>query len=338
MSETTSKRIWSLLWREYGVQILLNSVIVIAITLGISRLALPNLGGLFTESAIRLIACGVTLVLSAPFLWGIVLGGRKHRFDDRPETIDRLRALQVGVSAGRFLVGFGVTGFVVSHFTTPLAFTGFLFVALSALGIFFFSGVSGPLYERIERRFIENLTANERAEIEKKRKIPELAPWNATLAEFVVSPNSPCVLKTLQDSRLKERFGVTITMIERGDQRILAPKREDLLLPGDRLFVIGTEEEMGTVREWVEEKPSSVTQEMDANFGLASVVLRESDSFVHKPIRECGIRESVNGLIVGLEREGRRYLSPDSAMVLLPGDRIWLVGDQTRIRKIRSDG
>jgi len=57
---------------------------------------------------------------------------------------------------------------------------------------------------------------------------------------------------------------------------------------------------------------------------------------VNRPIRECGIREAVNGLIVGIEREGQRHLSPDSSMKLMVGDLIWLVGDRGLIKGLRS--
>ena len=73
-----------------------------------------------------------------------------------------------------------------------------------------------------------------------------------------------------------------------------------------------------------------------AEFGLASLVLTNQDQFINKPIRECGLREAVNGLIVGIEREGQRYLSPDSSMKLMPGDLIWLVGDKDLIKGLRS--
>lgn len=336
MSTSSGGNVLSLLWREYGIKIILNSVIVIAITMAISRLALPRLGESFQTGPMSLLVCFFTMILTAPFLWAIFFGGPSHVGSHKPETIEQLRKLQVGVSIVRFLVGCGLAGFVVSNFTSILAFSGILFVTLTALGAFFFSRFSEPIYRNLENRFISNLAANEKAELEKKAKIPELAPWNATLVEFTVSPNSSLIAKTLQESRIKERFGVTVAMIERGDTQILAPKRDDLLLPSDKLFIIGTEEQLLAVKEVIEKKTSVESPSISGNFGLASLVLAPHDHCINKPIRDCGLREAVNGLIVGIERDGQRYLSPDSSMILIPGDLVWLVGDKTLIKKLRS--
>lgn len=336
MSTSSDGSVLSLLWKEYGIKIILNSVIVVAITLAVSRLVLPQLGESFQSGPMSLAICALTLILTAPFLWAIFLGGPSHVGTYKTEIIEQLRKLQVGVSIVRFLIGCALAGFVVSNFTSILAFSGILFMTLTALGVFFFSRFSEPIYRKLENRFVSNLAANERAELEKKAKIPELAPWNATLVEFTMSQNSSLIAKTLQESRIKERFGVTVAMIERGDTQILAPKRDDLLLPSDKLFIIGTEEQLVAAREVIEKKPTEDLSSASGNFGLASLVLTPEDQCINKPIRECGLREAVNGLIVGIEREGQRYLSPDSSMKLIPGDLVWLVGDKGLIKGLRS--
>lgn len=339
MSASPDKSVLSLIWREYGIKVSLNAVIVIAITLTMVRWVLPYFSESFsveTKGALSLIACAVTLVLSAPFLWAIFFGGPSHSSTYQADTVEQLRRLQVGISILRFFIGFIITGFVVSNFTSMLAFSGLFFIGLAVLTAFFFSRYSELIYNRIENRFISNLTANERAEIEKKKEVPTLAPWNAILAEFIVSTQSPLVLKTLQQSGIKEQFGITVAMIERGDKRILAPNREDILLPCDKLFLIGTEDQLEAVRKVVETKQTTELPSVDGSFGLASLILESKDKFINKSIRECGIREAVNGLIVGIERDGQRYLSPDSSMKLLPGDLIWLVGDKRLIKDIRS--
>lgn len=336
MSTNSDGNVLTLIWEAYGIKITLNTVIVIAITLGVSRFALPYLGDSFHGSPTSLIACFITLVLAVPFLWAIFFGGPAHTGIYEAETLDRLRKLQLGISIFRFFIGCVLTGFVVSHFTSVLAFSGILIVALTALGAFFFTRFSDAIYGKIENRFISNLTENERIAMSKKANIPELAPWSARLAEFKISSNSTLVKKTLQESHIKENFGITVAMIERGDSRILAPKRDEMLLPSDKLFLIGTDEQLSSIREIIESRPKTDLPLVDDNFGLIPLVLNSQDQFVHKTIRECGLREAVDGLIVGIEREGRRLLSPDSSMSLLPGDLVWLVGDKRLVKKLRG--
>jgi CPA2 family monovalent cation:H+ antiporter-2 len=109
-----------------------------------------------------------------------------------------------------------------------------------------------------------------------------------------------------------------------------------LLLPYDKLFIIGTESQLAAAREGIEKRPEEELAPISDNFGLAPLLLLESDKFINKPIRDCGLREAINGLIIGIERSGERILSPDSAMNLLAGDLLWLVGNKALIKKLRS--
>jgi CPA2 family monovalent cation:H+ antiporter-2 len=188
----------------------------------------------------------------------------------------------------------------------------------------------------MEKRFLTHLNESERHELAKKVKIPELAPWSATMAEFIVSIHSPLVGKTLQKAGIKEMYGITVAMIERGGMRILAPTRDDLILPLDRMFLIGTDDELAQVRDRIETREPSTLPPVSETFGLTSLTLLPTDTFVNKTIRECGIREAVNGLIVGLERGGERILSPDSSIKLQPDDLIWIVGDRNLINNLRA--
>lgn len=337
MSTESEENVLSLIWNEYGVKIALNSVLVVAITLAMGKLASPQLSLHFSDMKhLDLIICALTLVMVSPFLWAIFLGGRGHAKEYKEDVLNQLRKLQLGISLVRFLIGGTLAGFIVSNFISLQASSGVLLVILASLGAFFFSRLSEPLYGKIEARFISNLTANERAALKKKEKIPELAPWNATLSQFTLSQHSPLVAKTLQEARIKEQFGVTVAMIERAERHILAPTRYDILLPCDKLFLIGTDEQLASVKDILEVKPSGDQPVVSQLFGLTSLTLLPSDLFINKPIRDCGLREAANGLIVGIERAGERILSPDSSMILLAGDLIWIVGNRALIRGLRQ--
>lgn len=336
MSTSSDENILNLIWREYGIKVILNSVLVIAITLSVTRLLMPKLDVELLNGPTILILCGLTLLASAPFLWAIFLGKPKHLVSYKPKTIERLQRLQVGVSIVRFLVGCILVGFVVSNFTSIAAFTGLFFIAIAALGISFFSRFSEPIYKNIESRFLANLASNELLQVDKKELQPELSPWNATLVEYVVSQNSPLVAKSILESGIKEKYGAIVAMIERGDTRIVAPQGVDLLLPGDKLYVIGTEDQLLPIREIIERKSTTTEAPHTESFGLDSIVLAPGDLFSNKTIRESGVRDVINGLIVGIERHGNRMLNPDPSMVLQSGDLIWVVGDRKLIKSART--
>ena len=337
MSTGSGNSILSLVWREYGLKVALNTVVVIGIALAMRRAAYPAISHHIGEEIVaKIISCGLTLVLSGPFLWAIFFGGPSHAVEYPIATAENLRRLQVGVTFLRFLVGCLLASFIVSRFTSVQAFSGAILAGIVAIGIFFFSRFSEPIYHRIESRFLSHLTANERAGLAEKEKVPDLAPWNATLSEFKLTSSSPLIAKTLQESRLKETYGVTIAMIVRGENRILAPMGESLLLPGDQLFLIGTDDQLVAARAVIEKQPLTDLPPISSSFGLNPLQLLATDSFVGKTIRDCGLRESVQGLIVGIEREGQRHLSPDSSMILRTGDLVWIVGDRALIKGLRG--
>ena len=105
----------------------------------------------------------------------------------------------------------------------------------------------------------------------------------------------------------------------------------------DRLHLIGTEEQLTMAKELIEGKDhSTILTEAEANYGLESFLLSNSSPYIHKTIRECGLRENIDGLIVGLERNGKRFLSPDSQMILEAQDLLWVVGDIRKIHRERT--
>ncbi len=333
MTEPSAKEsVMSLIWRVYGVKVLLNSVVVVAITLAVHYVSAQFLGMTFVPGKAtweNLGACAVTLVLAGPFLWAVFWRRpvRPGRYD--AETLSRLQQLQLGMSIVRFAAGCLLVGLLISSFTTIHALSGTILISLLALSLFLFSHRFEPVYQKIESRFLSNLSEKERAALEARLKHFELAPWDVSLTEYVLSQDSPLVLKTLVESGLKRDFGVTVAMIERGALRMIPPRPEDVLLPFDKVYLLGTETQLAEAQKRIEWHPESAEEPGNERFGLVPIQLGEEHPFAGKRIRECGLRESVNGLIVGIERNKQRHLNPEPSMILLPGDVVWLMGDRT---------
>ena len=62
-------------------------------------------------------------------------------------------------------------------------------------------------------------------------------------------------------------------------------------------------------------------------FILRPVVLDHASPLIGLTIRNSKIREAIQGLVVGLERDNIRILNPDPDTVLRVGDLLLLVGD-----------
>ncbi|RZA07681.1 MAG: hypothetical protein EOP11_07025, partial [Proteobacteria bacterium] len=326
---------FSLLY-ENGVKVFLNAVLVVAIALGAERLALPRLQGFFPESEwVKPVVGILALIAAAPFFWAIFssaavyVGGRA--------LWQKGRRAFIGVYAIGLVVGLSLLGFLLTRFFDAVPASGIFFVAV-AVYVVFARRFAQPLYAKLEQRFLENLADRDHiADKANAAPKPRLAPWDASLSEAVVSADSSLAGRSLFDGRLRERLQVTVAVIERGRRQIVAPTRDELLYPGDRIYFIGLPEHVAQARAEIEgAAEGAAVPESGRPFGLDSFVIAAHSSFLGSPIRDSGLREALGGLVVGIERKGERILNPDSSMRLLENDLLWVVGDLERIGAMKK--
>lgn len=330
----TNLGFFSLIWRAYGIKILLNAIIVMSITLLMREFIVPMGIISFSDSwTFRISASLVTIFIAAPFLWAIFFSKPSSKVMQQSDETNRLSNLLFGVTLFRIVVGTLLVAFIMGQFFEPYLAIGSSFFVVFVASLFF-RGIFERFYSDIEKKFFDNLNEKEREELEKKKKKPELAPWDAVLSEFTLSANSSLVGKTLLESKLKELFGITIALIERGDRRYIAPGRDFILMSYDLLHLIGKEEDLLKAKELIEGRAEDVHHlQPDLHYGLLSMLLTDDSPYVNKTIRDCRLRENIDGLIVGLERDGKRYLSPDSSIILEAQDLLWVVGDVHKITR-----
>jgi CPA2 family monovalent cation:H+ antiporter-2 len=196
------------------------------------------------------------------------------------------------------------------------------------------------LYDRLEHRFIANLNDRElQAELFELERLSShrnvsLAPWDAHLTTFEVAPETPLAGKTLEELRWREKIGVNVAMIKRGQMEIVVPQRNERIYPCDTLFVICTdiqEAKLNAILRPDRKKPETYREiEME----LDKFTIETDSPFLHKSIRESGLRSSTNGLVVGIERKGVRLLNPESNTVFELGDVVWIVGEKQLLDKV----
>lgn len=307
-----------ILWRAYGWKTLINGVLVFAI-ISVGVLLRPRFG--------NYISFAVVCFLSIPFYWAMCFS-QPSKFLTETELI-RLHRLDIGVFIGRNILGFLFALYAVSSFMTLNSWQGLVsFAALTLL--VFFGGTSQVFYQKIETKFMNNLV------YESPTRKPKLAPWDASLATFTINPNSKYVGLTLLDSKIKETYNVTVALVERGESKHLAPDRGLILMPYDKLYLIGVDEQVHKLGIELETSAYKDGESTSESYRLRSVRVTMNSPFVNKTIRESSIREKTSGLIVGIERNGEHIISPDSSMEILVDDILWIVGDYDKINRLRS--
>jgi CPA2 family monovalent cation:H+ antiporter-2 len=127
-----------------------------------------------------------------------------------------------------------------------------------------------------------------------------------------------------------------VAFIERGNRLIYAPARTEKLFPYDEIGVIGTDVQLQHFAMLVESGADEEGTPVDLQAGeiiLQKLVVDAHNGLTGQTIRQSGIREKTNGLVVGIERKGERMLNPSSDTRFEWEDIVWLVGERSKIAR-----
>ena len=323
---------WQLLIRTYALKIVSNAVLIVAIFLLCSRLLYPMMLQHFDTINMAQISTFLTaLILASPFLWGMIFS---HSHDKRVRTVilgqlsDRSRRVLflIRLALAQLLLAILLAQYVSIQLVALSAFLIFTGIAISLFKFL------GPIYIWLEKRLLKQIDEKP----SQSPPPPALAPWDAHLSEYEIHPQAECVGKTLSSLKLRENFGIIIAMIQRGDRHIPAPGRDEILMPYDRVSVIGTDDQLAEFENFLTTfyEPVVPGETASGNFILDQYLVMENSPFLGRTIRDSGIRERTSGLVVGIERAGRRILNPDSHLSIETGDLLWIVGDGLKLRAL----
>lgn len=320
---------WKTLLKSYTFNTIIHSVILIAMIFAGSRYLQPFITThLVNGNRGNIISLIVSLVFMAPFLWALAIRriekkAHSHLWLNKKYTRGPLIALEIlRIGLAIFAVGF----LIYQFYNTWVAVT--IALALLILGMFIFSRKLQQFYDRLEHRFLYNLNARE-----EQNKQPEILPWDTHLTELTVSAESDLVGKSLVELAVREKYGVNIALIERGHKMIPTPNRDERLYPNDKVMLIGTDDQLAAVTELFK---GSAEENLETYFPkkdmtLQKIVITSSSPVFAQTIRDSGIREKTQGLVVGIERNGVRILNPDSNLVFEHDDIVWIVGNNKKI-------
>ena len=120
-----------------------------------------------------------------------------------------------------------------------------------------------------------------------------LVPWDAHLAPIDVGYNPLFIGKTLIELALRERFGISIMVIKRGDQDIVSPGPHQRIYPQDILLCFGTDQELMTVQADMQRASAAVTTADEASsFILRPVEIPAGSPLAGTTIRDASIRDA----------------------------------------------
>lgn len=325
---------WKIVLQSYMALIITNSVVIVAMIVLAIRFLSPFISVNFQSKVFGdVITTIISLAVMSPFIWALTVKKiHKHAYTNLWLDKKYNRGPLVILEIFRNVLAVVFLYVLLSQLFAPfIALAVALLVMVVVLVIF--KQRMQLFYTRIERRFLMNLNA--RNVIEGTDVKNAISPWDAHLAYFVISPEADFVGISLSELQWREKYGINIASIERGKKIIDVPLRNEMLFPNDKIAVIGTDEQLQVFRYVVE--PAAEVPQPDAakdEVSLHKIIVDNHNKLRGKTIRDSGIREITGGLVVGVERDGKRLINPESTLRFEWDDVIWVVGDWRKIKEL----
>ncbi|SHG03486.1 transporter, CPA2 family [Flavobacterium micromati] len=315
---------WQIVFQAFLTQVIIHSVIIVAVILLSSQFISPLVQG---SKFGNLIAALITLVILSPFLWALSL--RRVAVNEvailREERKYRGPILMMILM--RIVLTLFYIGFLLNIFFSPIIAIIALIVAVIVYLVF--PKRLNAQYHKIEDHFLKNLNAREVKKGVRSRS--DLTPWEGHMSTFEIAAASNVVGKTLSELRIREELGVNIAFIKRGEFTINIPNKNERLFPGDEICIIGTDNQVKEFDSYLHKNEIQNPEVIETDIILKQLELKEEE-FIGATIKDSQLREKTNGLIVGIERRGKRMLNPESNMILEKHDILWVVGSKKLLR------
>ena len=196
---------------------------------------------------------------------------------------------------------------------------------------------------RIEEQFFENLNDKEVAEdkkgVLKRTAKDELLSKDVHIEEVEVSPNSPSIGKTLAEMNFRQKTGVSIVSIIRGSQKINIPSGNTYLYPYDKIVIAGTDEEIQSFVNSIEERNKQLSNEdeVSVQIDISQYEIMADSPMIGHSIKSLKIQENTECMVVGIDRDSHSMTEflPDT--MLQEGDVLLVAGEVKNLRKFESN-
>lgn len=288
-------------------------------------------------------ACGLlTLLFISPFLRAIMMKKNhseefKALWNSNPyNRLPLILTIIVRVAVASAFV------FYICYYLTRFTNALMISIALAAVALMIISRSLKKRSIKMERLFMQNLRSREIVAEVMGRRRPlyegRLLDRDVHISDFTIPEDSLWAGKMLRELEFRNRYGVHISSILRGSQRINIPNGGTILFPGDNIQAIGSDDQLTAFSEALNTELHDKDPEIEKReMKLHQVVINRNGIFAGKTLRDSGIRDVYNCMVVGLE-EGKENLSQmNPSHKLRHGEAIWIVGEQDDIERFCRD-
>lgn len=321
--------------------ILLYGAILAALCLLSFTLLKPFINKTFEESGIpaiwgNLLGMLATLTLISPFVWAMAVKNvSRERIKRLLKIYSHSRAVVFPVLLLRYFIALFFVGLTVARYINMAL--GFVFVlAVFLIVMFLISRHVMTFYQRIEEHFVSNFNLRQ---AQNSFKIPKSLEQYFYMERMVVSAYSTFVGHTLAELRLRQDYAVNVVSIVRGATIIDLPHKDSILMPGDRITVIGNEEKLAAFRPSVEVEPEMLIHDYsDHEINLYRYVVLADGPLCGNDLLHSDFQRKYNSMVIAIERYNEYLLNPPAQTVFRENDTVWFVSpDEITLRRFEQE-
>lgn len=286
------------------------------------------------------VVCGLLVLFSvAPFLRAIVM--RKNHSEEFKTLWRRNRFNRfplIFTILARYVLSSAFIFYIINYLApfSPVL----LWIVALILMLFIIASQRVKLNSiRLEHLFLRNLHSREIQAEQQGKLAPgyakRLLSRDVHLSILTLPMNTQLAGQTLRSLDLSRKEGVLVAAVIRDGSRINIPGADVRLYPGDKLQVIGDDEHLSAFARRIQsEVHTDFERTDDREMLLRSLTITATSPFCNKTVRDSGLRENFQCMLIGFE-DGEEHLgAPQADRIICEDDVIWIVGERASLKSL----
>lgn len=341
---------WLDFLRSYSLNMLIFSVLLIAIGSAAKLYVLPHLLQLEIPYANYLTALA-TLFVMAPVLAKVLQGSTAGKYLNSLWYKRRANHLPIiALVLGKILLATLALHFV---FTYLAGIRGYISFAAICITLYFLATSRWVIsqYLHFESQFLVNLNEKHTHNHENGTcEHQDLLDQQLQIISYNILPSSPLIGKTLQELNFYQNYHCNIIRINSDSSDVFMPSGDAVLTKDSRFTIIGMPMDMEIFERAIKQENLELSvrfpqkslreymldEKIPKKYRLYICALNIDDcpDLLGKSIHQTTLRSDYDCMIVAVERGSYVFNTPNANLVFEPKDLAWVIGQPQKIEKM----
>lgn len=158
------------------------------------------------------------------------------------------------------------------------------------------------------------------------QRLRERLPWGMDVEEIHIQPWDRASYTSIKSLSLRDKTGATVLSLERGQSVVPNPHPDLVLLPGDRMILVGKHEQLQIARRYL-----AMPVRRDTPVVASDLRIPGSSPAVGHSLGELDLGQSTGATVGFVQKPDGSLIAPSSRVVMEPDDHIIVYGPEASI-------